>query len=92
MFLGIVSPTRPLLMTLTLAFDLSRVSSRRITSGYVAADLSTQSPTVDDDPIATIFNGSPDLKRAAVRGNCAPNEKFKFAARHLSPGEIPSCA
>src|SRR3974390_53940 len=92
MFFGIVSPIRPLLMTLILAFDLSLESSRRITSGYVAADLSTQSPTVDDDPIATIFNGSPDLKRAAVRGNCAPSESCRFAERHLSADDTSSCA
>jgi hypothetical protein len=75
-----------------VALDLSLESSRRITCGYVAADRSTQSPTVDDDPIATIFSGSPDLKRAAVRGNCAPSETSKFAARHLSPDDAPSCA
>jgi hypothetical protein len=75
-----------------VAFDLSLKSSRRITSGYVAADLSTQSPTVEDDPIATILSGSPDLKRAAVRGNCAPSETSRFAARHLSADDIPSCA
>jgi hypothetical protein len=46
-------------MTSIAAFDLSLEISRRITSGYVAADLSTQSPTVDEDSIATIF-GSPD--------------------------------
>ena len=56
---GIVSPIRPVLMTSIAAFDLSLETSRRITSGYVAADLSTQSPTVDEDSIATIF-GSPD--------------------------------
>jgi len=92
MLFGIVSPTRPLLMTSILAFDLSLDSSRRITSGYVAADLTCQSPTVDDDPIATILSGSPDLKRAAVRGNCAPSEISRFAARHLSPDDISSCA
>ena len=63
----------------------------RITFGYVAADLSTQSPTVDDDPIATIFSGSPDFKRAAVRGNCVPSEMFKFAERHLSAHDNSSC-
>jgi len=92
MLFGIVSPTRPLLMTLIVAVDLSRESSRRITSGYVAADLSTQSPTVEEDPIATILSGSPDFKRAAVRGNCAPSETFKLAVRHLSADDIPSCA
>src|SRR6516165_12308479 len=92
MLFGIVSPTRPLLTTLIVAFDLSLKSSRRITSGYVAADLSTQSPTVEDDPIATILSGSPDFKRAAVRGNCAPSETFKFAARHLSADDVPSWA
>jgi hypothetical protein len=80
------------LMTLIVALDLSLESSRRITSGYVAADLNTQSPTVDDDPIATIFSGSPDFKRAAVRGNCAPSEMFKFAERHLSADDNSSCA
>ena len=91
MLFGIVSPIRPLLMTLIVALDLSLESSRRITSGYVAADLSTQSPTVDDDPIATIFSGSPDFKRAAVRGNCVPSEMFKFAERHLSADHNSSC-
>jgi hypothetical protein len=84
MLFGIVSPIRPLLMTLIVALDLSLESSRRITSGYVAVDLSTQSPTVNDDPIATIFSGSPDFKRAAERGNCAPSETSKFAERHFS--------
>jgi hypothetical protein len=79
-------------MTLIMAFDLSLTSSRRITSGYVAADVSTQSPTVEDDPIATIFSGSPDFKRAAVRGNCAPNETSRFAARHLPAGDTLSWA
>jgi hypothetical protein len=92
MLFGIVSPIRPLLMTLIVSVDLSLESSRAITSGYVAAEVSTQSPTVDDDPIATIFSGSPDLKRAAVRGNFAPSETFKFAARHLSADDISSCA
>jgi hypothetical protein len=45
------------------------------TSRYVAADASTQSPTVEDEPIATIFNGSLDFRRAAVRGNSTPNER-----------------
>ena len=53
MLFGIVSPTRPLLMTLMVAFDLSLKSSRRNTSGYVAADLSAQSPTVEDDQRGT---------------------------------------
>jgi hypothetical protein len=75
-----------------VAFDLSLESSRRITSGYVAADVSTQSPTVDDEPIATIFKGSLDFRRAAVRGNCVPNESSRFAARHLSAEEPPLCA
>jgi hypothetical protein len=41
MLVGIVSPIRPLLMTLIVALDLSLESSRRITSGYVAADSET---------------------------------------------------
>jgi hypothetical protein len=92
MLFGIVSPIRPLLMTLIEALDLSLESSRRITSGYVAADLSCQSPTVEDEPIATIFKGSPDFKRAAVRGSCAPSERLKFAERHLSADDNSSCA
>src|SRR6202040_3103709 len=92
MLFGIVSPIRPLLMTLIVALDLSLESSRRITSGYVAADLSTQSPTVDDNPIATIFSGPPEFKRAAVRGNCAPSETLKFAERHLSADDNSHCA
>ena len=41
MLFKIVSPIRPLLMTLIVALDLSLESSRRITSGYVAADSET---------------------------------------------------
>ena len=92
MLFGIVSPIRPLLMILIEALDRSLESSRRITSGYVAADLCTESPTADDDPIATIFSGSPDFKRAAVRGNCAPSQTLKFAERHLSADDNSSCA
>jgi hypothetical protein len=58
----------------------------------VAADLSTQSPTVEDEPIATILKGSLDFRRAAVRGNCVPNERSGFAARHLSTEDTPLCA
>jgi hypothetical protein len=54
----------------------------------VAADVSTQSPTVEDEPIVTIFSGSLDFRRAAVRGNFAPNEGSGLAARHLSADEI----
>jgi hypothetical protein len=78
-------------MTLIVAFDLSLESSRRITSGYVA-DLRTQRPTVGDDPIATISSGSPDFKRAAARGNCAPSETSEFAARHQCADDISSSA
>ena len=86
---GTVSPTRPLLMISMLTFDLSRDSSRRITSGYVAADVSTHRPTVEDEPIATILTGSPDFRRAAVRGNTAPNDRASLAARHLSAAGTP---
>src|SRR3981189_1536857 len=86
MLSGIVSPIRPLLTTLIFAFGLSLESSGRITSGYVAAERSTQSPTVEDEPIATIFSGSPDFRRFAVRGNRAPNERSEFTARHASAG------
>jgi hypothetical protein len=79
-------------MTSILMFGRSLDSSRRITSGYVAADECTQSPTVEDEPIATIVTFSPDFIRAAVRGNDAPNERSGFAARHLSAAGAPSCA
>jgi hypothetical protein len=75
-------------MILISAFDLSLESSRRMTSGYVAADWSTQSPTVEDEPIATILSGSPDFRRAAVRGNFTPNERFGFAARQVSAADM----
>ncbi len=86
----IVSPTRPVLMTSMLMFDLSLESSRRITSGYVAADVSTQRPTVDDEPIATIFTRSPDFRRAAVRGNAAPSERLRIGSKTpLGGGDMP---
>jgi hypothetical protein len=50
-------------MTLIVAFDPSLKNSRRIRSGYLAADVSTQNPTVEDEPIATIFKDPPELRR-----------------------------
>ena len=43
--------------------------------------------------MATIFNGSLDFKRAAVRRNGTPNERPGLAARHLSAGDTapPAC-
>ena len=58
----------------------------------MAAELSTQSPTVEEEPIATIFSGSLDLKRASVRGNRAPKDRFEFAARQVSAVDISAGA
>src|SRR5262249_61920016 len=65
----------------------SRASSRRITSGYVAALLATHKPVVDDEPIATIRSVAAALRRAMVRGKEAPSERLSLAARQASASE-----
>src|SRR5262249_19433784 len=65
----------------------SRASSRRITSGYVAALLATHKPVVDDEPIATIRSVAAALRRAVVRGKEAPRERLSLAARQTSASE-----
>jgi hypothetical protein len=59
-----------------------------MTSGYVASELRTQSPTVEEEPIATILSGSPDFKRASAWGSRVPSDRFEFAARQLSAVEV----
>src|SRR5262249_62020717 len=65
----------------------SRASSRRITSGYVAALVTTHKPVVDDEPIATIRSVAAALRRAVVRGKEAPSERLSLAARQASASE-----
>jgi len=43
---------------------------------------------VDEEPIATIFSGSPDFKRASAWGNRAPSDRFAFAARQVSAVDV----
>src|SRR5262245_55727499 len=82
-----VSPMRPLLTISTVVPDRNRVSSRRITSGYVASELSTQSPVVDEEPTATILRVSPALIRADVRRSGAPKDMLRLASRQVSAGD-----
>jgi hypothetical protein len=58
----------------------------------VAASVNTHKPTVDEEPIATIFSGDPDFSFASVRGSRTPNEMFGFAARQVSAGDGFTCA
>src|ERR1700720_2064361 len=69
----------------------TRTHAIRRGSGY-AAERRTHNPTVEEDPMATIKSRSPDFSLAAVRGNCAPKERYRFTARQASAGVPLNCS
>src|ERR1700694_4223853 len=92
MLSGMVSPIRPLFISSICAFGINLISSCRITEGYVAAELKTHKPTVEDEPIATTFSRPPDFSCVSVRRSLTPIEMFELAARQVSAGDRSSRA